>query len=111
MGSPSLQGMTPAKNSDLKTHSSRTFMQDSDSNKAKPRRRIPFLVRATFAGIAIALTSLWALTVSYDISREELLRFFIGSVLMILGVLVLAALLVAFIKLPGIILSRLRRKD
>ncbi|MDO9520135.1 MAG: hypothetical protein Q8K97_01325 [Pseudohongiella sp.] len=86
-------------------------MQENDPNRKKPRRRIPFLVRATFAGIAIALTSLWALSVSYDISAEELLQFFIGSVLMIAGVLVLAALLVAVIKLPGIIVRRIRGKD
>lgn len=85
--------------------------QDSDSKKTKPRRRIPFLLRATFAGMAIALTSLWALTVSYDIPKEELLRFFVGSVVMILMVLVVAALVVVLIKLPGIVISRLRNKD
>lgn len=86
-------------------------MQDNESQKPKPRRRIPFLVRATFAGLAIALTSLWALTVSYDIPKEELLRFFVGSVVMILAVLMAAALLVVLIKLPGIIISRLRKSS
>lgn len=84
-------------------------MQDKESQKPKPRRRIPFLVRATFAGLAIAVTSLWALTVSYDIPKEELLRFFVGSVVMILAVLLAAALLVVLIKLPGIIIGRLRK--
>lgn len=86
-------------------------MQDNNEKKPKPRRRIPFLLRATFAGMVIALTSLWALTVSYDIPKEELLRFFIGSVVMILLVLCIAALLVVLIKLPGIIINRLRDKD
>lgn len=86
-------------------------MQDDNTKKPKPRRRIPFLLRATFAGLIIAMTSLWALTVSYDIPKEELLRFFIGSVVMILLVLVAAALLVVVVKLPGMIISRWRNKD
>ncbi|MBU2098814.1 MAG: hypothetical protein KKD00_08625 [Gammaproteobacteria bacterium] len=85
-------------------------MQNNETKTSKPRRRIPFLLRATFAGMAIALTSLWALTVSYDIPKEELLRFFVGSVVMILLVLLVAALLVLLIKLPGMLISRLRDK-
>jgi cell division protein FtsX len=72
------------------------------------RRRIPFLLRATFAGLAIALTSLWALTVSYDISREELTGFLIGSVLLLLGMLLTAALLVTIIKVTGMLISRIK---
>lgn len=72
------------------------------------RRRIPFLLRATFAGLAIALTSLWALTVSYDISREELTGFLVGSVLLLLGMLLMAALLVTIIKVTGILISRIK---
>lgn len=83
---------------------------NAEPPKRKRRRRIPFLIRATFAGMAIALTSLWALTVSYDIPKEELLRFFVGSVAMILLILVVAALLVLLIKLPGLLLSRFRDK-
>jgi len=71
------------------------------------RRRIPFLLRATFAGLAIALASLWALTVSYDISREELTGFLIGSVLLLLGMLLTAALLVTIIKGTGMLISRI----
>jgi cell division protein FtsX len=75
----------------------------------RPRRRkIPFLLRATFAGLAIALTSLWALTVSYDISREELTGFLIGSVLLLLGMLLMAALLVTIIKVIGVVISRIK---
>ena len=66
-------------------------------------------MRATFAGLAIALTSLWALTVSYDISREELLGFLVGSALLLLGVLLTAALLVSVIKILAWLISRLRR--
>lgn len=83
----------------------------NNTNKPKKRRRIPFLLRATFAGMAIALTSLWALTVSYDIPKEELWRFFVGSVVMIVLVLLAAALLVVLIKLPAIIINRFRNKD
>lgn len=78
------------------------------STPPKRRRRIPFLFRATFAGMAIALTSLWALTVSYDIPKEELFRFFVGSIVMIVLVLLAAAVLVLLVKLPGMLLSRLR---
>lgn len=72
------------------------------------RRRIPFLLRATFAGLAIALTSLWALTVSYDISREELTGFLIGSVLLLLGMLLTAALLVTLVKVTGMLISKIK---
>jgi formate/nitrite transporter FocA (FNT family) len=98
---------------------SQSFRQSTGKNKVKNsdqtsdtrprRRRIPFLLRATFAGLAIALTSLWALTVSYDISREELIGFLIGSVLLLLGVLISAALLVTGIKLLGFLFSRIKR--
>jgi cell division protein FtsX len=73
-----------------------------------PRRRIPVLLRATFAGLAIALTSLWALSVSYDISREELTGFLVGSVLLLLGMLLSAALLVTIIKVTGMLIARIK---
>ena len=66
-------------------------------------------MRATFAGLAIALTSLWALTVSYDISREELLGFLVGSVLLLLGVLLTAALLVSVIKVLAWLISKIKK--
>jgi cell division protein FtsX len=82
---------------------------EKTSQQRPKRRRIPFLVRATFAGLAIALTSLWALTVSYDISREELLGFLVGSVLLLLGVLLTAALLVIVIKVLAWLISRIKK--
>ncbi|TFH73659.1 hypothetical protein E3V39_10745 [Gammaproteobacteria bacterium LSUCC0112] len=81
--------------------------QTSDSRPR--RRRIPFLVRATFAGLAIALTSLWALSVSYDISREELTGFLVGSILLLLGVLVAAALLVTCVKVLAMLVAKVRK--
>lgn len=83
------------------------------NNEHKPverprRRRIPFLLRATFAGLAIALTSLWALTVSYDISREELVGFLVGSVLLLLAMLLAAALLVTVFKVTGMLISKIK---
>lgn len=81
--------------------------QISDSRPR--RRRIPFLVRATFAGLAIAVTSLWALSVSYDISREELTGFLVGSILLLLGVLVAAALLVTCIKVFAMLIARVKK--
>lgn len=85
---------------------------DEQANDIRPRRRrIPFLLRATFAGMVIALTSLWALTVSYDISTEELIGFLVGSILLLLGVLVAAAILVSVIKLLGLLISKLGRSS
>ena len=82
---------------------------EQTSDKRPRRRRIPFLARATFAGLAIALTSLWALSVSYDISREEMAGFLLGSILLLLGVLVAAALLVTCIKGILLLIARFRK--
>ena len=86
-------------------------MSDRESvyKPSKSKRR--FLIRATLGGLAIGLTSLWALTVSYDIPREELIRFLLGTVLMLVGVLAMAALLVLLIKLPGMVLGKLSRRS
>ncbi|MDP2284746.1 MAG: hypothetical protein Q8L06_11445 [Pseudohongiella sp.] len=81
---------------------------DQTSDTRPRRRRIPFVLRATFAGLAIALTSLWALTVSYDISTEELIGFLIGSILLLLGVLISAVLLVASLKVLAFLFSKIR---
>lgn len=85
-------------------------MSDRESVYTPSKRRRRFLIRATLGGLVIGLTSLWALTVSYDIPREELIRFLTGSLLMLAGVLATAALLVLLIKLPGIVLAKLRKK-
>jgi hypothetical protein len=54
---------------------------------------------------------LWALTVTYDISREELISFLLGTLLMFSIVLIAAALLVLLVKLPQLIFSKLRGSD
>ena len=76
---------------------------------SKSKRR--FLLHAIIGGLLISVTSLWALTVSYDISREELLSFFYGTLLMLALVLISAAALVLLIKVPQILIRKLRGKS
>lgn len=86
-------------------------MSDRESvyKPSKGKRR--FLLHATIGGLLIGLTSLWALTVTYDISREELISFLLGTLLMFAIVLIAAALLVLLVKLPQLIFSKLRGSD
>jgi peptidoglycan/LPS O-acetylase OafA/YrhL len=74
------------------------------------RRRIPAKLRATLGLIAIALASLWALSVSYDIPRAELLRFLLGSVLLLLAAMVVAVVLVGVLKGSAALLRKLSDK-
>jgi len=60
------------------------------------RFRIKKMTRATFAGILIAVGSLYALSVSYDIPGSTLISYLIGSVILVL-VIMLAAVAVVFI--------------
>lgn len=90
-------------------------MQDNQETQTKKtktgrRRRIPLAVRTTLLGLAVAMTALWALTVSYEIPREELWRFFTGTLLLIAGIVVLAVGVVVLVKLPGVIIRRLRNR-
>lgn len=75
------------------------------------KRRIPAQIRATLGGLAIAIGSLYALTVSYDIPRAELIRFLIGSVLVLLGAIVSAALIVLLFKSIGMVVRKILRRS
>ena len=82
-------------------------MSDRESVYKPSKRKKRFLARAMIGMLAVSLTALWALTVSYDISREDLVSFLLGTLLMFGVVLVGAAVLVLLVKLPQLIISRL----
>lgn len=55
--------------------------------------------RATIGGLCIALGSLYALSLSYNIPGAELLWFLMGSALVLVAAIIAAALLVVLVKL------------
>lgn len=74
------------------------------------RRLLSVKTRATLGGVAIAVGSLYALTVSYDIPQAELLRFLAGSLMLLLGAVLGAVLLIVVIKGLSALLRRLIRR-
>lgn len=66
------------------------------------RRWLSVKTRATLGGLAIAVGSLYALTVSYDIPQSELLRFLAGSLMLLVGAALGAIVLVVVIKLIAV---------
>lgn len=65
---------------------------------SKSRYRISRRNRAVIGGLIIALGSLYALTVSYNIPGVELLWFLVGSALVLLAAMVAAMFLVMLVK-------------
>lgn len=65
---------------------------------SKSRYRISRRNRAVIGGLIIALGSLYALTVSYNIPGVELLWFLVGSALVLLAAMVAAVFLVLLVK-------------
>jgi len=64
-----------------------------------PRLKIAKSTRATISGIMIAIASLYALAMAYDEARDNLLRFFIGTVLLVVIVMGGAIAVVALVRL------------
>lgn len=64
-----------------------------------PRLRIAKSTRATISGILIAIACLYALAMAYDEARDNLLRFFISTVLLVVIVMGGAVAMVALIRL------------
>jgi len=64
----------------------------------KRRKKGNLKTRATLGGVAIAVTALYALTVSYDITIRELAGYLLGSVVVLLGAMFAAVLLVLVFK-------------
>ncbi|ALO45669.1 hypothetical protein [Pseudohongiella spirulinae] len=71
------------------------------------RRLLSVKTRATLGGVAIAVGSLYALTVSYDIPQAELLRFLAGSLMLLVGAALGGILLIVVIKLSLALVRRL----
>lgn len=62
-----------------------------------PRLKIRKSTRSTLSGLAIGAASLYALASAYAEARDNLLRFFIGSVLLLALVMAFALLVVALV--------------
>jgi nitrogen fixation/metabolism regulation signal transduction histidine kinase len=60
-----------------------------------PRLKIRKSTRSTLSGVAIAIASLYALASAYEEARDNLVRFFVSTVLLLLLILVFAATVVA----------------
>jgi len=63
------------------------------------RRKAPVKLRIAIGGIMIALASLYALAVSYDISMREMSVYLLGSVALLAGTALGAVVLVVVFKL------------
>jgi len=78
---------------------------------SKSRFRISRRNRAVIGGLIIALGSIYALAVSYNIPGAELLWFLVGSALVLLSAMLAALCLVLVIKGLGMIWRRLLSQE
>ncbi len=62
-----------------------------------PRLKLRKNTRATLGGLAIAVASLYALAMAYDEARDNLWRFFVGTLVMLAIISVVAVTLVALL--------------
>ena len=76
-----------------------------------PRLKIAKSTRATISGIMIAIASLYALAMAYDEARDNLLRFFVGAVLLVAIVMGGAIALVVLIRLGRKLLEKITRSS
>jgi len=76
-----------------------------------PRLKIAKNTRATISGIMIAIASLYALAMAYDEARDNLLRFFVGAVLLVAIVMGGAIALVVLIRLGRKLLEKITRSS
>lgn len=74
---------------------------------SKSRYRISRRNRAVIGGLIIALGSIYALAVSYNIPGAELLWFLVGSALVLLAAMLAALILVLMVKGLGLMWRRL----
>lgn len=78
---------------------------------SKSRFRISRRNRAVIGGLIIALGSIYALAVSYNIPGAELLWFLVGSALVLLAAMLAALCLVLVVKGLGMMWRRLLPGD
>jgi len=76
-----------------------------------PRLKIAKSTRATISGIMIAIASLYALAMAYDEARDNLLRFFVGAVLLVAIIMGGAIALVVLIRLGRKLLEKMTRSS
>ncbi|NQV69719.1 MAG: hypothetical protein HQ498_06810 [Pseudohongiella sp.] len=69
--------------------------------------KLPKKTTAIISGIAIALGSLWGVSIWQDISREEILNLLLGSVLMLGGIMLSALLLLILLILLRKVFSKI----
>ncbi len=62
-----------------------------------PRLKIRKNTRATIAGLLIAVASLWALSMAYEEARNNLLSFFLNTLVLLLLIFLCAAAVVAIL--------------
>lgn len=62
-----------------------------------PRLKIRKNTRATIGGLLIAVASLYALSVAYDEARDNLLSFFLSTLVLLALILFCAAAIVALL--------------
>lgn len=68
----------------------------------------PLTSTRTIIGLlAVGAAALFGVTFWFDLTREELLQFLVGTLLFVVGIIGLAVVLVILIKLPAF----LRRRD
>jgi hypothetical protein len=63
-----------------------------------------------FSGLALGLGSIYALSVYFDLSADQLKEFMLSTVTLLVAMFILAALLVGIIKLSGKLLRMLKGK-
>ncbi len=76
-----------------------------------PRLKMRKTTRGTLAGVMIAIGSLYALTVSYDIPRSTLVSILLGSVLLVAAMMIAAVGLVLVFRLLALVWRKLRGRQ
>ena len=76
-----------------------------------PRLKIAKSTRATISGILIGIASLYALSMAYDEARDNLLFFFVSTLLLVLGAMGIAIAAVALLRLLRLLTGRLTRHE
>ncbi len=66
--------------------------------------------RMVVSGIAIAVASIYAIAISYDLGRAEIFSFFTSSVLLILAIMAIAIGAVFTLKMAARLIRILARK-
>jgi hypothetical protein len=64
-----------------------------------------------FSGLALGLGSIYALSVYFDLTNDQLKGLLVSTVTLLVAMFILAALLVGIMKLCGKLLRMLRGKD